>query len=99
MLSSLSLSAVLQRASVSWRGDLHVSGAWFLQLIPRGHPLIAWFWWLEELAFWGPMGLWQSQGWFLAGLRSLGHSSDSRLRHTFQSFCEGHHFSYPGASA
>ena len=99
VLYSLSLSIALQSASISWRGDLPVFGACFLQLTPKGQPLIAWFWWMKKLVFWYPMGIWWSEGWFLAAYNPPGHSSDSRSRHIFQSVCEWCYFSCPGASA
>lgn len=37
---------------------------WFLQLLPREHPLIAWLWGSGGLAFLVPMGLWQSERQF-----------------------------------
>lgn len=61
MLSSCSPSATLQSDTDSWRGAFHESGAQFLQLTSRGHPLIAWLWWMKGLAFLDPTGLWQSE--------------------------------------
>lgn len=49
-----------------------MSVTWFLELTPRGHPLVTWRWWLGELALWGLMGLWKSERWFLAGCDTQG---------------------------
>lgn len=87
-LSSHSPSATLQSSSVTWKGALHANSALILtpgvpilQLPPGGSPLTVWLWWPRGPAFLGPMGLWQSEGWFLAGCHSqalcrqqLGHS-------------------------
>ena len=75
-------TAMLQSASIYWRGALHMAGAWFLclvpwflQLLPRGHPLIPWLRWSVGFEFWGP---WNCGNW----RGSFG--SDCHPQHTTQ---------------
>lgn len=72
---------------------------WFLQLLPRGHPLISWLKWTVGLEFLGTMELWQLERQFLVRLPSPAHYTDRRQRYITQYFCEGGLFACPGASA